>query len=59
MQTLAQKSTGVEAYAHEAEHAHDDHHSHPQHGFFRTYVWSHDHKMIGPSTSSPASSSWP
>ncbi len=26
-------------------HGHDDHH--PHHGFFRTYVWSHDHKMIG------------
>ena len=21
--------------------------SHVHHGFFRTYVWSHDHKMIG------------
>ena len=43
MQTLAQKSTGVEVYDHEIDHGHD----HPQHGFFRTYVWSHDHKMIG------------
>ena len=46
MQTLAQKSTGVEAYEHEAEHG-NDHHDHPKQGFFRTYVWSHDHKMIG------------
>ena len=30
---------------HTDEHAHDAHHVH--HGFFRTYVWSHDHKMIG------------
>ncbi len=47
MQTIAQKSTGLEAYAHEAEHSHESHDHHPQHGFFRTYVWSHDHKMIG------------
>ena len=25
-------------------HGHD---AHPHHGFFRTYVWTHDHKMIG------------
>ena len=47
MQTLAQKSTGVEAYDHEAERGQGHHDHHPQHGFFRTYVWSHDHKMIG------------
>ncbi len=28
---------------HPAEHLHE----HPHHGFFRTYIWSHDHKMIG------------
>lgn len=32
-----------EAHLHEASHAHDQ----PHHGFFRTYIWSHDHKMIG------------
>jgi cytochrome c oxidase subunit 1 len=32
-----------EAHLHAASHAHD----HPQQGFFRTYIWSHDHKMIG------------
>jgi cytochrome c oxidase subunit 1 len=32
-----------EADLHAASHAHDA----PHHGFFRTYVWSHDHKMIG------------
>ena len=30
------------------EHGHDgDHGEHHKQGFFRTYVWSHDHKMIG------------
>ena len=29
----------------EAHPTHAD--SHVHHGFFRTYVWSHDHKMIG------------
>ena len=24
-----------------------EHRDHPHHGWFRTYVWSHDHKMIG------------
>ena len=32
----------------DVEHAHGhDSHDHPHHGFFRTYVWTHDHKMIG------------
>lgn len=32
-----------EAHLHESSHAHEA----PHHGFFRTYIWSHDHKMIG------------
>ena len=24
-----------------------EHRDHPHHGWFRTYVWTHDHKMIG------------
>ena len=61
MQPIAQKEEGLKRYEHEAapirhdatasDHGHDDHGDHhhhaPQHGFFRTYVWSHDHKMIG------------
>ena len=35
---------------HREAHLHTDSHPHahdaPHHGFFRTYVWSHDHKMI-------------
>jgi hypothetical protein len=33
------------ATATHAAHA-EEHHEHPRHGFFRTYIWSHDHKMI-------------
>jgi cytochrome c oxidase subunit I len=32
---------------HPAAEAHDAHDEHHAQGFFRTYVWSHDHKMIG------------
>ena len=35
----------ADSFPHGDEHAHDAHHVH--HGFIRTYVWSHDHKMIG------------
>ena len=27
--------------------SYSEHRDHPHHGWFRTYVWSHDHKMIG------------
>ncbi|MBV9657500.1 MAG: cbb3-type cytochrome c oxidase subunit I [Verrucomicrobia bacterium] len=54
MQPIAQKEEGLVSYKHEAapiphdDHGGDHHHHHaPHHGFFRTYVWSHDHKMIG------------
>ncbi len=35
--------------AHAGDFPHDEHASHGEHhlGFFRTYVWTHDHKMIG------------
>ena len=36
--------------AHAGNIPHDDHGAHAEHhhaGFFRTYVWTHDHKMIG------------
>ncbi len=35
----------ADSIPHSGEHAHDAHHVH--HGFIRTYIWSHDHKMIG------------
>ncbi len=40
MQTLAAPHSVVETEA----HGHHDGHHHPS--FFRTYIWSHDHKMI-------------
>ena len=43
MQAAVQPGNLVEADV----HAHADGHDHPHHGFFRTYIWSHDHKMIG------------
>ena len=36
--------------AHAGDFPHDEHAAHGEHhhaGFFRTYVWTHDHKMIG------------
>ncbi len=36
--------------AHATDFTHDEHATHGEHhhaGFFRTYVWTHDHKMIG------------
>jgi cytochrome c oxidase subunit 1 len=41
MSTVAVQPVSVHA-----SHAEEHHDHHPQHGFFRTYVWSHDHKMI-------------
>ncbi len=43
MYTVAKAGT----YPAQAHSEHADAHAHPHHGFFRTYVWSHDHKMIG------------
>jgi cytochrome c oxidase subunit 1 len=39
-------TVAVQPAALHASQAHEEHHDHPRHGFFRTYVWSHDHKMI-------------
>jgi cytochrome c oxidase subunit 1 len=43
MYTVAKAGT----YPAQDHSPHADAHAHPRHGFFRTYVWSHDHKMIG------------
>ena len=39
---------GNDAHGH-ADHGHDDHghDDHHEPNFFRKYIWSHDHKMIG------------
>ncbi len=37
-------SGATHAASHDDAHGHDSHH---EPGFFRKYVWSHDHKMIG------------